>query len=270
MTLRPLPTLIAGVATVFVAVVLWGTFSSPTHRVQPGVVPAASPAGPSPAAPAPPPRSVAPVYASPESITPAPAEPSYIDQLAKAEARRRIRASAGYTYLSEIVTESRDSALHRWEGRRDWPVRVYLAAGTPANFQPAFIDAVKTAFQRWEEAGLPVRFNLDADSERAEVHFRWRAQFDIERTGQTDVTWDQEGRIQSAVVTIATFDPHGHPMSPDDVRVVALHEIGHLIGLDHSSDSADVMFANTRARDLSARDVRTALMLYQLAPGPLR
>jgi hypothetical protein len=30
------------------------------------------------------------------------------------------------------------------------------------------------------------------------------------------------------------------------------------------------MFARTQARDLSARDIRTALMLYQMAPGPVR
>jgi len=95
-------------------------------------------------------------------------------------------------------------------------------------------------------------------------------QFDIVRTGQTDLRWDQDGRIDSGVVTLATFDPKGRPLSSDDVRLVALHEIGHLIGLDHCSDSSDVMFANTRVRDLSPRDIRSALMLYRLAPGPVR
>jgi predicted Zn-dependent protease len=49
-----------------------------------------------------------------------------------------------------------------------------------------------------------------------------------------------------------------------------LHEIGHLIGLDHSPDSTDVMFAKTTMRDLSDRDVRTANLLYSLAAGSLR
>ena len=148
-------------------------------------------------------------------------------------------------------------------------MRVHVESSTVANFRPAMVEAVRSAAERWEEAGIPVRFDLDADSARAEVAVRWKVQFEMDRTGQTDLTWDSEGRVVSGVITIATFDPKGAALSPDDVRVVALHEIGHLLGLDHSADSTDIMFARTRVRDLSARDIRTAVLLYQLAPGPL-
>lgn len=267
---RRLSGLIAGLAAFLVCAIVWNTFFTPSRaRRVAAPVTASTMADSARAAPAPRVDTVSRDSARP----PAPRLPislSYIDQLARAEARRRIRASAGYTYLSEMVDESRDSALHRWEDRYERAVRVYLPGATVANFQPAFLDAVRSAFERWQEAGVPVRFNTESDSERAEVQFRWRVQFEIARTGQTDLTWDPEGRIQSAVVTMASFDPQGRPLTTDDVHVVALHEIGHLLGLDHSADSTDIMFANTVARDLSPRDIRTALMLYQLAPGSLR
>src|SRR5438552_6839629 len=104
--------------------------------------------------------------------------PSYIVLLARSEIRRRIRATAGSTYLSDIVAGSTDSILHRWDGRVSTPVRVFFPPTTVANFQPSFLDAVRSAFQRWQEAGVPVRFNLDADSSSAEVRVQWRIQFE--------------------------------------------------------------------------------------------
>jgi predicted Zn-dependent protease len=203
--------------------------------------------------------------------TPSDSGSSYMEELGRADARRQIRASAGVTYLSEIVAASHDSMLHRWDGRYDRPVRVYVPRSSrAANFQSSYADAVRAAFRSWEDVGLPVRFDLTGDSTDADATFGWRAQFEIERTGQTDLQWDGSGRIQSGVVTLATFDPEGRPMGPEEMRVVALHEIGHLLGLDHSPDSTDVMFTVVKVRQLSRRDIETARMLYRLSPGTLR
>jgi matrixin len=219
-------------------------------------------------------RDSAPQAATPPATAQPPSDEtgqlSYMVLYARSEIRRQIRASAGLTYLNDIVAESDDSMLHRWDNRTTRPVRVYVPVGVAANFQSSFIDAVQGAFDRWQEAGVPVRFSLIADSSEAEVRFQWRVQFEIERTGQTDLKWDGDGHLTQGLVTLATFDPKGRPLDADAVRVVALHEIGHLIGLDHSPDSTDIMFARTRVRDLSARDIATAELLYRLSPGSLR
>ena len=195
--------------------------------------------------------------------------PSYI-VLARSEIRRRIRASGGITYLNEIVAASSDSVLHRWDSRVATPVRVAFASASVANFQPSFLDAVRAAFQRWQEAGVRVRFNMDADSTAAEVWVRWRIQFEGERSGQTDLQWDDEGHLLTGTITLATFDAKGQPLGADEIRVMALHEVGHLIGLDHSPNEGDIMYARPQVRDLSTRDISTALLLYDLAPGTLR
>jgi hypothetical protein len=207
---------------------------------------------------------------APTVVPPVGAGPSYIVLLARSEMRRRIRASAASTYLNDIILASADSMLHRWDGRLSAPVRVFFAPTTVANFQPSFLDAVRGAFQRWQDAGVPVRFKLDADSGSAEVRIKWRIQFEGERAGQTDLQWDEDGHLTGGVVTLATFDAKGQPFAVDEVRVLALHEIGHLLGLDHSPDPGDIMYAQPKVRDLSPRDIRTALLLYDLAPGSLR
>src|SRR5712691_8715087 len=271
--------LVAALVVLLASAALWNAFVRPPAGVSGGATPeAASPeslvhvSGPALDSMADPGRTAAqPTTAPPPTVLPPVGTgPSYIVLLARSEIRRRIRASAGSTYLNEIVAASTDSILHRWDSRVSTPVRVYFPPTTVANFQPAFLDAVRSAFQRWQEAGVPVRFNLDADSSSAEVRVQWRIQFEGERSGQTDLQWDDDGHLTGGVVTLATFDAKGQPFAPDDVRVLALHEIGHLIGLDHSPDPGDIMYAQPKVRDLSPRDIRTASLLYDLAPGALR
>jgi len=285
---RRMSILVSAVVAFVLLTALWNAFVRPAHPVRAGpasaapvtvdsirapdsAVRATSPAPASAPAPAPAPTSTPAAAPPPPLATGSDAAgPSYMVLLARSEIRRRIRASAGLTYLNDVVAASSDSGLHRWDNRVARPVRVYLTAATVANFQPAFLDAVRSAFQAWEQAGVPVRFALDADSTSAEVRFLWRIQFEGERTGQTDLEWDADGRLTSGVVTLATFDPKGQPLTPDDLRVMAMHEIGHLIGLDHSHDPGDLMYAAPKVRELSPRDIATALLLYQLAPGTLR
>jgi len=261
---RRLTAMLAAAGTLIVLFVLWDAFR-PAPRPSPTPGPEVIVTHTSP-----PEGSSSQGTAAPAPTAPAPGDPNYMELLARSETRRRIRANAGSTYLNEMIALTGDSTLRRWDDRASSAVHVWFQPTFTANFQPAFLDAIRSAFGSWTAAGVPVRFDFSGDSTNAEVTIRWKPQFEIERTGQTDLTWDGQGRIQSAVVTLATFDPKGRALGVDDVRVVAEHEVGHVLGLDHSPDSTDIMFATAKVRELSDRDVRTVLLLYQLTPGSIR
>lgn len=273
---RRLTGMIAAAMVLIVLFIFWDMFKpTPKRAATPDPDASASLriAEPPPAPPGPLPQPMPPTTITQGNAVPVGPngrEPSYIELLARSETRRRIRSSGSSTYLGEMLETGGDSTLRRWENRTTAPIHVWFAPTHAANFQPAFISAIKTAFGLWTSAGVPVRFDFDGDSTNAEVTVKWRIQFEIERTGQTDVTWDENGTIQGATITLATFDPKGRQMEADDIRVVATHEVGHVLGLDHSKDSTDIMFPTAKVRELSDRDVRTVLLLYQLTPGNLR
>jgi hypothetical protein len=131
-------------------------------------------------------------------------------------------------------------------------------------------EFIRVALNSWEETGIGVRFSPTTDSIGADIVVRWIDHFEFDRAGQTDLTWDQAGRVRKAAISLALRTNTGFPMPDEALRAVALHETGHALGLPHSPDSADVMFSATKTSTLSERDRRTAQLLYQLPVGPLQ
>jgi hypothetical protein len=188
----------------------------------------------------------------------------------RAGVRRRLAERAAGTYIGEILA-ARDSALARWPDRHGRPLTVWIQAPVPVrDWNDDYRTEVRNAFLEWNELRLPVRFAFLADSARADVHVTFIDRFAEPISGRTKWARDDDWWITDADIVLAAHHRSGVPLDPDAMRAMALHEVGHLLGLDHTDDATSIMAPKVRVRALSSADRATVRLLYALPPGGVR
>lgn len=178
--------------------------------------------------------------------------------------REEVLRAAGGTYIGRLLLE-RDSMLARWPSRIDQPIRVWVEPVSNAGFA----DHVRAAFGEWTEIGLPLRFEFVDRARDAEILVRWTDRLE-RKTGNTVWRVDRSGWMRGSDVLLATHLGDGRQLDARSLRAIALHEIGHALGLAHSDDRHDVMAPLVRVAALSTGDRATARLLYTLPAGHLR
>ena len=138
------------------------------------------------------------------------------------------------------------------------------------DFTREYVSRVQVAFENWDTLQLPVRFAFVPDSAKADVHVNWIDHFDEPISGRTRWARDDDWTITDANIILAVHHHQGETLDPESMKAMALHEIGHLLGLDHTVDSTSIMAPRVRVRDLSDADRATVRLLYELPAGPLR
>ena len=183
--------------------------------------------------------------------------------------------------MSDSTSALAASAPLKW----DLDVLGYAFFRSPTGLNPqAAFDAVSRAFQTWE-VEVPIQFVKRSLDQPHEIRIDWVQVPDPDYNTDTrslvggvvahaDWPLGSPGQIKASTPKPIHFDNSeeswvvGAALDAYDIESIALHEIGHILGLTHSSDPSDVMFGSveknsTAKRDLHQRDISRIRAFYQ-------
>jgi hypothetical protein len=180
-----------------------------------------------------------------------------------------IMSEAGGTYMDRVLAD-RDSTIERWPDRVAEPLRVWIdTASRLSGILTKYPQTVRDAFAEWASTGIPIRVRYVESPKHADIRVRWTDHLP-KKTGSTTWHTDDSGVLTSGDITLATHISDGYPLDTHGMRAIALHEIGHALGLSHSADKHDIMAPLVRVDELSASDRGTIKLLYSYPAGPPR
>lgn len=165
--------------------------------------------------------------------------------------------------------------------KEQMPLKVFISTGDNAptlnaeeNVSSLSTDSTVTllerAFSDWQIGSSgAVSFTFVQAKDDADIICKWMnssaTMYHDSAQGMTQTSKGKRGAVKT--ISILLYGPDGHALSTDEFYEICLHEIGHALGLGHSSEREDIMYPSTRqmpVTSLSQRDREALSQLYRL------
>ncbi len=167
--------------------------------------------------------------------------------------------------------------ITRWNNKTD-EIWVQIKNGSSLKYwNDNNITLVKEAFLEWQEGiNNKIKFIFVDDKSPYDVQVTWLEstfiQDNMDAGGGN--SYDDDGKVMlKNDICLSLVDPDSIPFPANVLRTIALHEIGHVLGIRwHSDEAHDVMFyakSNSvfnEARHLTSRDINTFFVTYKHKP----
>lgn len=179
----------------------------------------------------------------------------------------------GSDYINELNPRTK-----RWSDATNRVV-VYIQDGSQVkSWRETDRNLVKEAYKTWETAlDGRLQFEFTDNPMQSDTLLGWQADPGVQDRDGNEYGYNlkkvnpKSNILEKNNIVIALNSLENKPFSDKELYNTLLHEIGHSLGLDHSSNPADVMFrtswqAHGEKQSLSPRDIATIKALYRMTP----
>ncbi len=190
--------------------------------------------------------------------------PSAADKLATAALPMATPAD----YYQEVTRHG----IIRWVAEQ-MPLRVFIEGNCAAEgYCSDYAAILKAAFLAWADKsqGL-IKVVFKENRAQSDIICNWTdnlSKFNTEgEAAETRLYGSQSGLARGEIEILLTSISSKKPLTEEEMRGIALHEVGHVLGLTgHSYNQGDIMFFSPYKanywRDISSRDEATLVRLY--------
>ena len=155
-----------------------------------------------------------------------------------------------YTSYSRNYFRIDDSDNSLWNGKyweyNDYPLKVYVKKSSSRNFKEKYTTYIDYAFKIWTAADERIKVIYSKSASDADIIFTFEdnlmEKYDENYLGLTDYELGKNNRITRSFIEISLLKFDDRKISDGEIKSTIIHELGHALGLGHSSNHVDLMY----------------------------